>query len=128
MITALVIIASISAYAFVGGYVGMWLYSGRFDRCKDCRSGHRCYDWHAGPALLSAVVWPLALPVLAGGMAADRERKASRADLKHKRRLEILAAERSLAHEQANKTMADIKFLAEHGIKAEVPGLYEEQS
>lgn len=134
MIIALIIIVSVLTYAFVGGYVGNRVYTTRFDRCRNCRDvrdGERyasCEEEHELRSFVLGLVWPIALPMLVGMLAADGERKASRAELKHQRRLEVLAAEKELANQQRRKTIADIEFLAANGIKAEVSGLYEEQS
>jgi hypothetical protein len=77
--------------------------------------------------------WPLILPAYGGGMVANHlvtgeERakvKAAQKDRDHERRMTELRAEQRLARDQKERTLADIRFLVENGIHAEVPGLYE---
>lgn len=122
------------AYAFIAGYVGNRFYAGRFDRCRECANVlagvpySHCFDMHAITAASVGLGWPITLPVISGALISKRhETRASRDEAKHKRRLEELEAERKLAREQREKTLADIQFLVENGIQASVPGLYEEE-
>jgi hypothetical protein len=130
VIIALIVIG-IKTYAFIGGVFGWLFYKSNIKRCKYCSEGYRCMDAHRLVAGLTAAVWPVALPVCAGGMVANHlttrnEAKTSRDDRAHKRRLEELESERKLVAEQKQRTLADIKFLVENGIQAAVPGLHEE--
>ena len=130
--SALIVITSLLAYAFVAGFIGSRFYRTRTNQCDDCqkvRAGRpyaECYKDHAVPACAVGVGWPAMLPVIAGILASDQTGRAERRERKHDRRMAELAAEKDLAREQKEKTMADIRFLAENGIKADVPGLYEE--
>ena len=125
--TAIVVIAIIAAYIFVGGYVGMRFYAGRLDRYKDCKNDWACYDWHECAAFWIGFGWPLTLPMIAGAtVSTRREAKTSRDERRHKQKLELIKAQEKLAREQKEKTLADVKFLVENGIHADVPGLYGE--
>lgn len=126
-------VAAVMGYAFMGGLVGWQLYQVNVKRCKDCARGSFCMDLHALPPTLAAVAWPLALPLAAGAAVSNYVttgderlvRKANRKAKEHEQRLAELDAERKLAAEQKEKTLADIQFLVENGINAQVPGMYE---
>jgi hypothetical protein len=78
------------------------------------------------PAVFAGIGWPLAAPALFGVFAANlRATSADRAERKHERKIKELSAQQALAREQKEKTLADIQFLVENGIKADVAGLYE---
>lgn len=119
-------------YAFIGGLFGWLFYKTSSKRCEKCRND-RCYSDHGMAAGFVAISWPLTLPACAGGMVANHlvsgeERakvKAAHEDRDHQRRMAELGAEQKLAREQKERTLADIRFLAENGIHADVPGLYE---
>jgi hypothetical protein len=133
---AFLITAGVAAYAFIGGAFGWAFYLNRKAACSDCNhsSGKGyCIDMHEMPGVIAGALWPLALPAFGGGMLANRfanseERaqvKAKRKEREHEHRLAEVEAERELVREQKERTLADIKFLAENGIHAEVPGLYD---
>lgn len=133
MILGLIIItASILGYAFIGGLFGWLFHEASGKRCRNCRNND-CYSDHGTAAVFMGIFWLLTLPACAGGMVANHlvsgeERakvKAAHKDRDHERRMTELAAEQKLAHEQRERTLTDIKFLAENGIHADVPGLYD---
>lgn len=123
-------------YLFIAGMIGWRVYSTRGKRCSSAlnKYPYNCNHLHATSAWLIGAFWPFAIPVIAGSLASNylstgdsrAEKKAERKALEHKNRLIELKAERELVREQKEKTMADIRFLAENGIKADVPGLYED--
>lgn len=123
---------SVLGYAFVGGLFGWFFYAASDKRCKRCRNGRCSYD-HGGAAGLMGIFWPFTFPACAGAMLANRfttneeraKAKATQKDRDHERRIAELQAEQRLAQTQKERTLADIKFLVENGIHADVPGLYE---
>jgi hypothetical protein len=137
MLTFLEIIGGVFTYAFIGGATGWTIYSTHPQRCKDIttrgnRYGERRCTHDIGEVgVATGVFWPLALPAAAGMVVAEfitsrtirLEARDKRADRKHQRKLEELEAQRKLAKQQTEKSLADIKFLVENGIQADVPGL-----
>jgi hypothetical protein len=136
VVTFLTVAGCIFGYAFVGGATGWTVYSTHPRRCKHIKKGNRyderwCTHDVGEVGVASGVFWPLALPAAGGMVVADYltnrqlhlEARAKRADRKHQRRMEELEAQRALAKQQTQKSLADIKFLVENGIKADVPGL-----
>lgn len=138
MIIALAIVLTL-AYLFIGGFVGRRFYDGRLVRCAACsrieqrrKDGHEpepfyhCYSTHEFPAAMVGCLWPIALPMVAGDFFAQRaEGRIDRDERRHQQHVKELEARESLAREQKEKTLADIQFLVENGIEADVPGLYE---
>jgi hypothetical protein len=138
MIVTLIIITSILVYAFIGGWFGWLFYCNASKRCPDCKrveatknasdpwNRAECYSEHGISALFLGFGWPVTLPAVGGSMTANYfvSREIREKD-KHQNRLAELEAERKLVREQRERTLTDIKFLAENGIKADVPGLYE---
>lgn len=133
MVLAFIITTSILGYAFIGGLFGSLFYKTSSKRCKGCRNERHCFNDHGSSAAFAGMFWPLILPAYGGGMVANHlvtgeERakvKAAQKDRDHERRMTELRAEQRLARDQKERTLADIRFLVENGIHAEVPGLYE---
>ena len=81
-----------------------------------------------------AIFWPVMTPVLAGyGLSeylSTKDSRAAKREEREKREHERKMAELKMAREnkqiEAEAAMANIKFLVENGIKADVPGLYDE--
>lgn len=135
--TALIIIASIIGYMFAGGMVGYSFYMTRERRCKDCRGEGRyysgCMNDHGTSSVFFGAFWPFTIPMLFGALTANyfnnregrAQRKEKRRDAEHDRKMAEIEAQRKLADEQRVAMMESVKFLVENGIKADVPGLFE---
>lgn len=138
--SGLIAIGILLAYALIGGMVGRFAWA-RYRRQKGCWPPPKCdshygHDFidHGGVVGLGAgIVWPLMIPILCGSHMSDRltmrdERlvqKENRRTAEHERKIAEMNAARKLADAEKEKTLADIKFLVENGIKADVPGLYD---
>lgn len=132
--SALIVAVALVGYAFLGGAVGWLVHQHRCKDCQKCASRRHRHD--PFNAALAGLVWPVVVPVVAGMIVtarfanaeAHRTAKASRQQLAHERKIAELEAQQNLVREQRAKTLTDIAFLTENGIKAEVPGLYDEET
>lgn len=119
-VIALIVIACIAGYLFIGGMIGRYVYDTRFVRCPDCRRNlkvrekykdnlagyNRLYSWerqecsseHGVVGILSGALWPAAIPMFIGSFASERitggearsERRQREAAVAHDREMEKL--------------------------------------
>ena len=124
------------AYAMIGGIIGrmIWIRYRRAMGCwPKCKASHHDLVHHYLPlALAGGIFWPLTIPIGCGTYIGDlltrSEERDARRKIKHDRKLAELEASRKLKEAERQKTLADIQFLVENGIHADVPGLYEDKS
>lgn len=134
--TIALIIGGVLGYAFLGGGVGWLVYEHAVKGCSTCRSRRDCSREHDTKAFFFGLGWPLTIPIVAGMVVAERvanpdkrrAAKVTRKEREHERKIEELQAQQELVTAQRDKTLADVKFLVENGIHAEVPGLYDDQA
>lgn len=128
---ALIVLAVLFSYLFIGGVIGNWFYAGRKQRCDQCKRRDSCNNDHGAVALLAGLFWLPVLPAI-GGMylsrALEPESRKDRASLRHQRRMEKINAENESKRLEIEKTRLDIRFLEENGVKASVDGLFQNDS
>lgn len=129
---ALIILAVLCSYLFIGGLIGNWFYAGRKQRCEQCKrrsdSFSPCNNDHGAAAILAGLFWLPVLPAI-GGMYVSRalepECRKERANLRHERRMDKINAENESRRLENEKTRLDIRFLEENGVRADVDGLFQ---
>lgn len=96
MLLAIMIVGSIIAYAALGGFIGVKSLQISSSRCNRCARDIHCSKDHEFAACIMGMLWPVALPLAAGMLAASREPKAIRVERK---RLELQKTIRDLERE-----------------------------
>lgn len=128
---ALIIIGSLMAYAFLGGYTSGHARRRAIRNCNTCESGYTCKKHQkkgSDPEVIAGVFWPVAIPVIAGvSLASYSTIRQDRKALKHERRMAELEAERRVADAKKFDTAVAMQFLIDNGVKAD-PKMFDKTS
>lgn len=96
MLLATMIVGSLIVYAALGGFIGVKSLQISSSRCNGCNRDIYCTKDHEFAACMMGILWPVALPLAAGMLAASREPKAIRVE---RERLELQKTIRDLERE-----------------------------